>query len=151
MMPLSPAPNKNAIVANLFALDPWAKWFRDIAALLAFPNNHTRTPTPAFTGQAVVGTVDTALVYVKDRNVIQAQLTWTPSGGGTVEFTAGAYLSNLPYQPSHDAVGVLVNLTTLAVVGAVHAAAGTARLYLPTLAPTSAPLAATITYRTEDA
>ncbi len=152
MIPLGPVPFRTPISGQSFLPDAWAKYFRDVSALLGFDNNHSRAPAPTFTGITVVGTVARDMVYIKDRNLIHLQLIFTPSGGGTLALTAGtSYLSNLPYSPSHAAVGVLVNLSTLAVVGGVHAAAGTTRLNLPTLAASSAAHAATLTFRTEDA
>jgi hypothetical protein len=152
MIQTGPAPLRNPLVAALFPSEPWSKWFRDVAALLCFENNHSRDVTPGYSGLTEVGTIAKGLVYVKDRNLITVFLSFTPAGAGTIAMTAGSsYLSNLPYAASLDAVGVLVNLSTLAVVGGVHAAAGTARVNLPTLAASNARHAATLTYRTDDA
>jgi hypothetical protein len=151
MIVLGPAPLKNPMFSPGLS-DSWAKWFRDIAALLSFNNNHSRTPAPAYTGVVDVGTVDKTLVYVKDRNLVQVQILFRPVAAGTFALTLGSsFLSNLPYAASHEAVGILVNLSTLAIVGAVHAAVGTTRLNLPALGATNAPHAGYITYRTEDA
>lgn len=150
MNPLGPVPFRNVITGKEMPSEPWTKWFRDIFALLTFENNHSRTPAPTLTGVSEVGTVNKTMAYIKDRNMVQLQLVLAPTGGGTVAL-ASATLTNLPYKPSHAAVGLLVNTVTLAVVGGIYAAPGGLIMNLPNLGASADPHVATLTYRTEDA
>jgi hypothetical protein len=152
MIPLSPTPLTTPIIVDKALTIQWAKYFRDIQALLGFANNHSAEITPTLTGVTEVGTVNKTFVYVKDRNLVQVELILAPVGAGTVALSAGvSLLANLPFAASHDAAGILVNLSTLAIVGAVAVAAGTKQLDFPTLGATSAKHVAMITYRTDNA
>lgn len=150
MSPLAPAPIKSALSLSGVLAEPWSKWFRDVAALLGFENNHSRIITPVFSGLATVGTVARTLAYVKDRNMVGFHLILEPSGGGTVEAAAGTtYVSNLPYEASHDAAVVVVDAVTLAVLGGARVNPATTRLYLPTFAAIANKILVSGWYRTE--
>jgi hypothetical protein len=149
MTPLAPAPVRTALAPVL--PEAWSKWFRDVAALLGFDNNHSRILTPTLTGLAVVGTVAQSLVYVKQGNVISYQVILAPSGGGTVAATAGTTrVDSLPYKASHDAGGMVINAVSLALLGAARVDAGTKQLYLPTFAATANKVIVSGWYRTEE-
>lgn len=150
MSPLSPAPLKSLVLSGAILTDAWAKWFRDLSALLGFEQGHSRIITPTFAGLVTVGTVGVSLVYVKDRQMVGFSLILAPSGGGTVAANAGStYVENLPYEASHDAGAAAVNAVSLASLGGGRVDAATKRLYLPTFAATANKVIVSGWYRTE--